>query len=361
MTSYDEQQKILQLLKINSKGLTVGDIAKKIKLNRNSVAKYLDVLLIGGNVDMRQIGPAKLYFPSQRVPASKLLDYSSDEIIILDSQYIILQANKTILEHLKIEKNEFIGKSLFDTTLNALENKQFLQDLKSSIGDKEISGEYSYIKRKKRFFYKYKILKACFDTGTCGSTIMFENITSQKEHEKSLEMSIKLEETTTDIATDFIYLKKEEFQKQICKSLAKASTAISVDNTFIALFDSEFESFKISHTWNKDNSLEVPFITSKIYPVSMYSFWINSFKNFELYYMHQTKKSKGYEDKQNFLQTRGITSMITAPIILEGNLVGFIGFIMMSSSRFWDDSTSNYVRSLASIFSRILYKGGDIK
>ncbi|HII98562.1 MAG TPA: histidine kinase, partial [Methanoregula sp.] len=54
-------KKIQILLRSHRKGLTITDIAKKLSLNRNSTAKYLDILLISGDVALNSYGPAKVY------------------------------------------------------------------------------------------------------------------------------------------------------------------------------------------------------------------------------------------------------------------------------------------------------------
>ena len=71
---------IKKILQENPKGMTVTDISRKIKINRNSVAKYLDIMRISGHVEMITFGPAKVFFPSRRVPISNMLNYTSDFI-----------------------------------------------------------------------------------------------------------------------------------------------------------------------------------------------------------------------------------------------------------------------------------------
>ena len=53
-------KKILTLLRLHRNGLTITDIANKLKLNRNSTAKYLEMLLISGDVALNSYGPAKV-------------------------------------------------------------------------------------------------------------------------------------------------------------------------------------------------------------------------------------------------------------------------------------------------------------
>ena len=87
MESYQKElSRIRALLKAHPHGLTVTDIAKKIDINRNSIAKYLDILLISGQVEKRVVGKAKVYSLSHRVPISAILSLSSDAIVIIDQK-----------------------------------------------------------------------------------------------------------------------------------------------------------------------------------------------------------------------------------------------------------------------------------
>jgi len=63
--------------------MTISDLATKMDTNRNLVAKYLDLLLISGQVEMEVVGAAKVYFLSHRVPMSSVLEFSSDMVIVL--------------------------------------------------------------------------------------------------------------------------------------------------------------------------------------------------------------------------------------------------------------------------------------
>lgn len=73
--------------------MTVTQISREVDLNRNSVAKYLEVLLISGHAEMRSYGPAKVFFRSQRVPIFSLLNFSSDYMLISDRALKIIQIN----------------------------------------------------------------------------------------------------------------------------------------------------------------------------------------------------------------------------------------------------------------------------
>ena len=69
------------------------------------MARYLDMLLISGQVEMQVIGAAKVYFLSHRVPISAMLEFSSDYVIVLDTEQRIIQVNEKVLSLLLEKEN----------------------------------------------------------------------------------------------------------------------------------------------------------------------------------------------------------------------------------------------------------------
>jgi predicted transcriptional regulator len=68
---------IKDLLKKNPQGLSITEIVGAVNINRNTAGRYLENLLVSGQVDMRRFGMAKIYMLSQRVPLSAVLSISS--------------------------------------------------------------------------------------------------------------------------------------------------------------------------------------------------------------------------------------------------------------------------------------------
>ena len=56
-----ELARVVDLLKGQPDGLSITDISKSLDMNRNSVSKYLNMLVISGRVDMRSVGVSKVY------------------------------------------------------------------------------------------------------------------------------------------------------------------------------------------------------------------------------------------------------------------------------------------------------------
>ena len=110
----DIVNRLKQILKWQPRGITISELAAKMEINRNLIAKYLDILLISGQVEMQVIGAAKVYFLSHRVPISSILEFSSDMVMVLDSARTIIQVNEPLLAQLHEKKEALAGRNIKD-------------------------------------------------------------------------------------------------------------------------------------------------------------------------------------------------------------------------------------------------------
>ncbi len=181
---------IKKILTENSKGMTVTDISRKIKINRNSVAKYLDIMRISGQVEMITFGPAKVFFPSRRVPILNMLNYTSDYILVFDANLRITMANDSFLNFMKIPRNEILGQTINDTILKVFkDHTELLVGIKEALEGKKLTQEIEFQNNKEHFFFKVRIVPTTFEDGRHGGTIVIKNNTYHKIAENALRES----------------------------------------------------------------------------------------------------------------------------------------------------------------------------
>ena len=108
-TRQETIKKIKSLLRVHHNGLTISDIAQKLHLNRNSTAKYLEILLISGEVNLNTFGPAKVYTFSQKMPISAMLKFSADIILLIDNEMRVLDANENAISILGMSREDLVG------------------------------------------------------------------------------------------------------------------------------------------------------------------------------------------------------------------------------------------------------------
>lgn len=188
MESYQKEIALIQqILKDNPKGMTVTDISRKININRNSVAKYLDIMRISGLVEMITFGPAKVFFPSRRMPISNLLNYISDYILIFDEDLKITMVNDSFLNFLKTKKEKLMGQTIKDKILPI-----FQDDIDTSVAINEALEGKGFIKEidfagdDENIYFKIKVIPATFEDGRFGVALVIKNETNRKIAEKAL-------------------------------------------------------------------------------------------------------------------------------------------------------------------------------
>ena len=191
MDRYQQEISLIkEVLKENPKGMTVTDISRKIKINRNSVAKYLDIMRISGQVEMITFGPAKVFFPSRRIPVTDMLDYTSDYILIFDNNFKINTINNSFLEFLKIERDNVIGQNVNNTILKIFkDNTEISQAITEALEGKGLIRDIDFKRDEENIYFKIRIIPITFEDGTYGVTLIISNMTYHKIAEKALRES----------------------------------------------------------------------------------------------------------------------------------------------------------------------------
>jgi PAS domain S-box-containing protein len=181
--------KILNCLKNNPKGMTVSEISKHIDLNRNSTAKYLDILRVNGRIEMRPLGRAKMFYISQRVPISALLDFSTDYIMVLDSSMRIIDVNENFQKFFNVKKEMLIDVSLISSNLPILTSGESMKKIRKALKGEGSTFEMEIKVQQGTRFFKGKLIPSTLGDGENGVTVIMENITEQKEAEIKLKRS----------------------------------------------------------------------------------------------------------------------------------------------------------------------------
>ena len=181
---------IKKILQENPKGMTVTDVSRKIKINRNSVAKYLDIMRISGHVEMITFGPAKVYFPSRRVPVLDLLNYTSDYILVFDANLKVTMANDSFLNFMNIPREEILGQTIDNTVSKVFKNHtELLVGIKEALEGKKLTQDIDFQLNKEHYFFKINIVPTTFEDGRRGGTIVIKNNTHRKIAETALRES----------------------------------------------------------------------------------------------------------------------------------------------------------------------------
>lgn len=187
----DEEKidRIKKLLKFHQKGLTISEISARLKINRNSVAKYLEILFITGQVTVTHFGTAKVYSLTQRIPVSDMIRFSSDFIIVLDDTDHVVDINENCARFFSLVRQEMVGRDCRQTG-----NPIFSGFLMKCISMHPHSGteatfEIQLSSAEKESVFRCRAVPTIFEDGNSGRLFILEDVTAQKEYELRLKES----------------------------------------------------------------------------------------------------------------------------------------------------------------------------
>jgi PAS domain S-box-containing protein len=197
-------KKIQILLRSHRKGLTITEIAKKLGLNRNSTAKYLDILLISGEVALNSYGPAKVYTISNKMTVSAMLRFSADIILMIDQEMRILDVNENALAILGLSRNDLIGNRVDELNSPLLARLSIPDVFKEVQVTGEIQREFVITRQNEDYHYRVRLIPSVFANQDEGLTIIGEDITEQIRFEERLMVSEARFRAIVEDQIDFI-------------------------------------------------------------------------------------------------------------------------------------------------------------
>ncbi len=179
MQDYQHELSLIKdLLKKNPEGMSVTDISRALSKNKNTIGRYLDILLISGHVDMRTYGKAKVFTLSQRLPLSAMLSYSKELIMVLDNESRIIDVNDNFLALLNLPRKDTVGKNITYLSPPDVDVHELLETLTTRFEEKEDTITFRVKDQGERIF-KQKSVPTVFEDGRKGFTLILEDITRQ--------------------------------------------------------------------------------------------------------------------------------------------------------------------------------------
>jgi PAS domain-containing protein len=159
--------------------MTLSEISRRLQVTRNSVAKYLDVLLSTGQIEMRRFGSAKQYFISERVPLSALLCLYSDAMVVFDEHRSVVFANDPFLERAAASLDQI--RRIDSATLNIplMNDPRVIAALESPSRKPLTLSNLIRVGGVEEEYFRVRLIPTVLEDGRPGTTIVFEDVTDR--------------------------------------------------------------------------------------------------------------------------------------------------------------------------------------
>ena len=204
MLEKDSISRIKVLLKAHPKGLTITDISSLLKMNRNSVAKYLEVLLISGQVETQSYGTARVFFLTHRIPISAMLSISSHLVLTVDESKKVIFCNDNFLTFFGIARDQIVGHHIIEIHRLGVPDITFSDLFSDILVNPDHTCETAITKQSETYYFQIKGINTVFDDGCRGITIVMKDVTKEQKHRLELEINEARYRGIVEDQTDFI-------------------------------------------------------------------------------------------------------------------------------------------------------------
>lgn len=215
MTSDSPQELIRAHLKANSKGLTIEEVSRQLTLNRATVAKYLNALVLSGQADCRELGRAKLFSFNKRIPLTYIINLLSDLILIIDKDLFIIDANTSLEAWFGISHEDLVKKCFDQTSLNSCLTDAFHSIFSRTLEGTESLHEIPLEKGGVVRYFRTRFVPLVLEDGNPGVVIIFEDITEIKQNQFELEGRVRERTDALTAANDKLIKKIGEHERTL--------------------------------------------------------------------------------------------------------------------------------------------------
>jgi PAS domain S-box-containing protein len=229
MVREEEINRITQLLAENPSGLTIEQVSRQLTINRTTAAKYLNFLIASGKIEKRNLGPAKIFTLSPRIPLSHFLNLWQDGILILDNNLVIQQVNDPILTLLSQNRDDLVGIQIDKSPLAAILTDSGMNHLQKAREGHEQLHMITFMKEDQALHFRIKIIPLVLDHGEQGLGIIFEQIPHVPE-------TFQESEHTGETVTGKIY-ENAEFERRISEHRKIEKALIESEAKYRALVE----------------------------------------------------------------------------------------------------------------------------
>ncbi|MFW9784424.1 MAG: PAS domain S-box protein [Candidatus Heimdallarchaeota archaeon] len=283
-----------------------------------------------------------------------LFQHSPYAIILVDLMGTILDFNDSTTRLFGYERNDLIGKNYlqltmypeeFVTILKARYKKalevELLEPIELKITKK--SGEEAWVLSNLSILKlgKKKLLHS-----------IINDITEQKKFEETIKRKLEIERFLSTISSRFIGT--IDIDMTINLSLIEMGRLLEANRAYLLLFNEENSLEFFTQQWCIEE-IEPQHLESIVIHIEKYPWCLNQCKNQGFVYIPDTSMlpEEALSTKQR-LETLQIKSFLAFPVMIKGELFGFIGFDNIEKMKTWNKEDFSLLKTSSEIIGSAL-------
>lgn|GEM_PF-294042 len=178
--------------------------------------------------------------------------------------------------------------------------------------------------------------------------------TKQKQIEKALQHRVEMEKLITSISARFINLQVEEIDSEIYQTLQSIGRFTGVDRSYLFLFSADGRTMNNTHEWCNEG-IRPQIQNLKGLSADTFPWWAEKLRRFEIIHIPRIKELPAEASAEmEILQSQGILSLVSVPLVFGTLLMGFLGFDSVKEEKSWTDEDIRLLKMVGEIFVNAL-------
>ena len=172
-----------------------------------------------------------------------------------------------------------------------------------------------------------------------------------KENEDSLKYRFKFEKMVSDISSFFVSLPSEQIDQGINYALKLAGEFFKADRSYVFQFSADGQEMSNTHQWCIEG---VHFQIDKNQSISTDKFpwWVEQIRSRDYLYIPDVDSlpPEARTERREF-EAQGIRSLLSLPMIKDGEIFGFIGFEGIREKIIWNEGHVTLLKVVVELIS----------
>lgn len=178
------------------------------------------------------------------------------------------------------------------------------------------------------------------------------NISERKEAEEKMSRLMRLQNLLTHLATEFINIPVENSNEAVDRLLSVIGNGNDIDRVYIFEYDFVKNTMSNTHEWCA-SGISPEIKNLQLLSTGLLPTWVETHRKGEMLLVRDVSKLDKDDIQYQILEPQGIKTLVTIPLILNGECLGFVGFDSVKGIKRWSAEEITFLRVLADLLCNV--------
>lgn len=184
------------------------------------------------------------------------------------------------------------------------------------------------------------------------------DITQRKQQQEMIQMQLDFQRLIASVSSGFVNAIHGSFDSAINYTLSQCGTFFHADRCYVFLFSSDYQSMNNTHEWCAPGVESQIGNLQNLKPTDV-EWWWTQIREKKIINLHNVNNHSGLSDfEKSIFREQQVKSLLSIPMINNGQLIGFFGLDRVKVAQGWSDSEITQFNLLAEILSSAVAKSG---